>query len=213
MQGPPPTSSGLLERPLVRAAVAIVLLAALGGAAIVVRAQRGDGTTGPVSTAGAPTAVASAAPEEGLGPLDDQKPIKGQQAPDFVLRNASGSLVKLSALRGKVVWVNFWASWCVPCKQELPNIQKLYDEKRADGLEVLAVNWQDDQETATSFFSSRDLRLPLLLDRTGSVYEQYRLQGLPDSFFIDREGKIAALQFGFLTESKMRERLATAGLP
>jgi peroxiredoxin len=203
----------LLERPLVRAAVAIVLLAALGGAAIVVRAQRGDGTTGPVSTAGAPTAVASAAPEEGLGPLDDQKPIKGQQAPDFVLRNASGSLVKLSALRGKVVWVNFWASWCVPCKQELPNIQKLYDEKRADGLEVLAVNWQDDQETATSFFSSRDLRLPLLLDRTGSVYEQYRLQGLPDSFFIDREGKIAALQFGFLTESKMRERLAAAGLP
>lgn len=202
----------MLERPLVRAAVAVVLLAALGGLAFVVRAQQGDSSGGPVSVAGAPTAMASAAPETGVGPLDDRKPIKGQAAPDFTLRGADGKLVKLSDLRGKVVWVNFWASWCVPCKKELPDIQKLYDEKHADGLEVLAVNWREDLETATAFFDSRGLHLPLLLDRTGGVYEQYRLQGLPDSFFIDREGKIAALQFGFLTESKMRERLTAAGL-
>jgi peroxiredoxin len=193
--------------------MAAALLAVLAGATLVVRAQRSDSSSGPVSTSGAPARAETAAADTGTGPLDTQRPIKGQPAPDFVLRSADGKLVKLSDLRGKVVWVNFWASWCVPCKKELPDIQKLYDEKRADGLEVLAVNWQDDPETAKAFFSSRDLHLPLLLDPTGGVYEQYRLQGLPDSFFIDRDGNIAALQFGFLTEAKMRERLATAGLP
>lgn len=192
----------------------MALLAAFGAVALIIRAQRDDGgSNGVVSIAGAPTPAASAIADAAVGPLDDYKPVKGQPAPDFVLRNADGALVKLSDLRGKVVWVNFWASWCAPCKKELPDIQKLYDEKRAAGLEVLAINWQEDPETATSFFASRDIRLPLLLDRSGSVYAQYRLQGLPDSFFVDREGNIAAFQFGSLTESKMRERLAAAGLP
>jgi peroxiredoxin len=208
----PPSSTPALDRPLVRATIALVLLAALGGVAFAVNAQRGGGS-GPVSVAGAPTPSASAPADDDVGPLDDRRPIKGQPAPDFVLRDASGDLVKLSDLRGKVVWVNFWASWCSPCKKELPDIQKIYDEKRADGLEVLAVNWQDDLETATAFFDAAGLRLPMLLDRGGSVYDQYSLQGLPDSFFVDREGNIAALQFGSLSEAKMRERLTAAGLP
>ena len=140
-----------------RALVAVVLLAALGGVALVVRAQRDDGAGGPISVAGAPTSAASAEPDAGVGALDDRKPVKGQPAPDFVLRNADGALVKLSDLRGKVVFVNFWASWCVPCKKELPDIQKLYDEKRADGLEVLAINWQDDPATAAGFFAANSL--------------------------------------------------------
>lgn len=209
----PPAQGAALDRPLVRVAVAALLLAAFGGGVLFVRSQRGGSGGEPVSVAGAPTPSASAAPDTSVGPLDDQKPIKGQPAPDFALRDADGKLVKLSDLRGKVVFVNFWASWCVPCKKELPDIQKLYDEKHADGLEVLAVNWQDNLETAMAFFSSHDLHLPLLLDRSGSVYAQYRLQGLPDSFFVDRDGNIAAFQFGFLTEAKMRERLAAAGLP
>ena len=196
-----------------RTIVAVLLLAALGGGALLVRSQQGGAGSGTASLAGATTPSASAAPDTGVGPLDGLKPIKGQPAPDFALRDSGGKLVKLSDLRGKVVFVNFWASWCVPCKKELPDIQKVYDEKHADGLEVLAINWQDDLETATAFFSSHDLRLPLLLDRSGSVYAQYRLQGLPDSFFVDRDGNIAAFQFGFLTEAKMRERLAAAGLP
>jgi peroxiredoxin len=202
----------VFERPFVRALIAVALLAALGAAVLFVRSQRGSAGE-PVSTSSAPTPSASVAPEAGLGPVNDQKPIKGQPAPDFVLRAADGSLVKLSDLRGKVVWVNFWASWCIPCKTELPFIQKIYDEKRADGLEVLAVNWQDDLATASGFFTSHNLSVLLLLDRSGSVYDQYKLQGLPDSFFIDREGNLETLQFGSLTEAKMRERLAAAGLP
>jgi peroxiredoxin len=202
-----------LEQPIVRAAIALVLLGALGAAAVFVRSQRGSGASGPVSVAGAPTRAASAVAETGIGALDDRRPIKGEPAPDFALRDADGNLVKLSDLRGKVVWLNFWATWCDPCKKELPDIEKLYQELGDRGLEVLEINWQEDADTASAFFGGRGIDLPLLLDTRGSVYDAYRLQGLPDSFFIDREGNIAAWQYGSLTEAKMRERLATAGLP
>ncbi len=200
----------LLESPIARVLIAAVILAVLIGVTLLVRSQSGSSTTTPVSTTGRSTQDATT--EAGLGALDDRKPLVGQDAPNFALRDASGAIVKLSDLRGKVVWVNFWASWCVPCKKELPDIQKLYDEKHGAGLEVLAVNWKEDPATATGFFASRALNLPLLLDGGGKVYDQYRLQGLPDSFFVNGDGKIAALQFGFLTEDKMRQRLKTAGL-
>ncbi|MBI5285146.1 MAG: TlpA family protein disulfide reductase [Chloroflexi bacterium] len=213
MQEPPaPRSTALLDRPIARLALAAVLLAALAGAAFAVRQARGDSESSQGIAAGrtpAPTTTGGAA----LGPLDNARPIIKQPAPDFALLDADGNAVKLSDLRGKVVWVNFWATWCVPCKKELPDIQRLYDEKRDAGLEVLAVNVQESRDDARSFFEARALSLPLLIDGDGAVYEQYRLQGLPDSFFIDREGNIAAVQYGFLTEDKMRDRLATAGLP
>jgi peroxiredoxin len=202
----------MLDRPIARLALAAVLLAALAGAALVVRQARGDSAPSSESADGrtpAPTSPGGAA----LGPLDSARPIIKQPAPDFALLDAEGNTVRLSDLRGKVVWVNFWATWCVPCKKELPDIQRLYDEKRGAGLEVLAVNVQESRADARSFFEAHDLSLPLLIDDDGSVYQQYRLQGLPDSFFIDREGNIAAVQYGFLTEDKMRDRLATAGLP
>jgi peroxiredoxin len=78
---------------------------------------------------------------------------------------------------------------------------------------VLEVNVQEDADSAAAFFEDRDLTLPLLLDAEGEVYQQYGLQGLPDSFFVDREGNIAAVNFGYLPEETMRERLADAGLP
>jgi thiol-disulfide isomerase/thioredoxin len=209
-QTPAPAPKPLLERPLARIAIAAVLLAVLGGAAFAVQRARGDGAAAPSATSGTPAATEPAG--EALGPIGTSPPVLKQPAPDFVLRNVDGTTVKLSDLRGKVVWVNFWATWCVPCKKELPDIQRLYDEKRDQGLEVLTINYQEGAEDAQAFFDARSLTLPLLLD-DGAVYEQYRLQGLPDSFFIDRDGNIAALQYGFLTEDKMRERLAAAGLP
>ncbi|MBI2723832.1 MAG: TlpA family protein disulfide reductase [Chloroflexi bacterium] len=140
-------------------------------------------------------------------------PVIGQPAPSFALRRADGTVVRLADLRGKVVWINFWATWCVPCKKELPDIQKVFDEKQAAGLEVITINVKERPDDALAFFADRGLTLPLVFDDDGAVYEQYRLQGLPDSFFIDRDGNLAALQYGFLTEEKMRERLAKAGLP
>ncbi len=211
MHGSPDQRAPLLERPLIRAFVGVVLLAAVGGVLFFIRngGEDGDGAT----LEGAPTVSASVEAEGGLGALDDNPPIIGQPAPDFALRNLDGEIVRLSDLRGKVVFVNFWATWCVPCKKELPDIQKLYDEKREQGLEVLAINWQENADDARAFFESRDLDLVVLIDGPGDVYDQYRLQGLPDSFFVDRDGNLAAIYFGELTEEKMRDRLETAGLP
>ena len=213
-----PSPPSPLERPLVRGLLAVVLLAALAGIFFAVKATRGSGPGAVVQanpTPGASTTAAVGTPADGerLGALDSQAPLVGQPAPDFVLRRTDGTAVKLSDLRGKVVYVNFWASWCLPCRKELPDIQAIYDEKRGEGLEVLAVNVKDDADTATGFFADRELSLPLLLDLTGSVYDQYKLQGLPGSFFIDRDGRIASLQYGQVTSQNIRDRLATAGLP
>ncbi len=210
----PNAERSFFERPLVRAAIAAAVLIVLGGAAFAVERARGgsgDGNSGLVSVAGTPAPTAQS--EAGLGALDENAPAIGKPAPDFALPDPSGRVVKLSDLRGQVVWVNFWATWCVPCKRELPDIQRLYDEKHDQGLEVLEVNWQEDGATASDFFEAHGLTLPILLDRNGQVFRQYKLQGLPDSFFIDRNGSIVAIYYGQLSLSKMREKLAAAGLP
>ena len=80
-------------------------------------------------------------------------------------------------------------------------------------LEVVEVNWQESAETAQEFWQSMGLSLPLVLDRSGDVFSQYKLRGLPDSFFVGRDGKIAAMYFGFLNEKRAREKLVAAGLP
>lgn len=204
---PPP----LLARPLVRGAIAAVLLVAVLGGFFAWRASGEDDGGGP-TTEGPPASIATPSPEAGLGALDDQPPVIGQQAPQFELRDLDGNRVSLADYRGHVVWINFWATWCRPCKKELPDIAKLYDEKRDAGLVVLAVNVEESADDARAWMEGAGLSLPVLLDTSGSVYRQFRLQGLPDSFFVGRDGNLAALQYGFMTESKMRERLAQAGI-
>lgn len=207
-----PEAQPITGNPLVRAGLAVVLLAALAGVVLAMSAGGDDG--GDPELIATPTGEATAgADETDLGALDGRDPVVGSPAPDFALRNADGQVVRLSDLRGKVVFVNFWATWCRPCKEELPDIEKLYEEKREQGLEVLAVNYQDDPDDARAFFNDLGIDVPMLLDRSGSVYDQYLLQGLPDSFFIDREGNLAALHYGFMSEEKMRQRLEQAGLP
>jgi peroxiredoxin len=204
---PPPPSQPRrppLEQPLVRLAVAAIVLAVLGGVALAVRSSR----SGDASPAAATTPPSDA----GLGPIGDASPKLGSPAPDFALRDADGQVVKLSDYRGKVVWVNFWATWCVPCRKELPDIQTLNDELSDKGLVVLTVNYQEGASDAKDFFAQHDVTLPLLLDTSGSVYDEYKLTGLPDSFFVDRDGILQAQQFGSFTPETMRERLAAAGL-
>ncbi|HYM16881.1 MAG TPA: TlpA disulfide reductase family protein [Dehalococcoidia bacterium] len=208
---PPPPSPGALDRPFVRLLVAALLLAALGGAAFALRSSRGGATPSPTPAARV-VSGATATPEAGLGPLDGRAPVLKQPAPDLALRTADGELVKLSDYRGKVVWINFWASWCIPCKKELPDIQKLSDEFSSRGLVVLTVNYQEGVPDAKDFFAQLGVTLPILMD-SGSVYNAYRLRGLPDSFFVDRNGVLQAQQFGSFTPETMRQRLAAAGMP
>jgi peroxiredoxin len=202
---PPPAARPLLEQPLVRLAIAAVVLAVLGGVALAVRASRSGGSSH--------TEVCIAPPLDAvLGPIGGGEPVLQQPAPDFALAGCDGSVVRLSDYRGKVVWVNFWATWCVPCRQELPDIQALSNEFKDKGLVVLTVNYKEGGADAKAFFSRYDLSLPFLLDAKGSVYDEYQLTGLPDSFFVDRDGILQARQFGSFTPETMRERLAAAGL-
>jgi peroxiredoxin len=125
-------------------------------------------------------------------------PREGFPAPDFTLNIAGGGMATLSAYRGQVVILNLWASWCGPCRAEMPAIQQVYAANRARGLEVLAVNgtFQDSVLDAQAFAQNLGLTFPLLLDQDGAVSRRYLLRALPSTFFIDRKGVIRTVVFG-----------------
>ncbi len=117
-------------------------------------------------------------------------------APDFTLDRPSGSRVRLRDFRGKIVFLNFWATWCIPCRAEMPAMERLYQDLHGKGLVVLAVNFQDDPEAVRSFREELRLTFPMALDRTGTAASAYRVRGLPASFILDREGRIVARSLG-----------------
>jgi thiol-disulfide isomerase/thioredoxin len=115
-----------------------------------------------------------------------------------MLSTLAGSPATLSNYRGRVVVVNMWASWCGPCRAEMPALQAVYAEQQARGLEVLAVNsaYQDSPDDARAFVQELDLSFPILLDQDGAVSRRYLVRALPSTFFIDRQGVIRAVIFG-----------------
>jgi peroxiredoxin len=125
-------------------------------------------------------------------------PREGFSAPDFTLDLLGGGQVTLSELRGKVVVVNLWASWCPPCRAEMPAIEKVYRSYADLGLVVLGVNttYQDSESAAQAFVNEYSLTFPIPLDRDGSVSQRYALSGLPTTFFIDRKGIIRSVIVG-----------------
>lgn len=141
-------------------------------------------------------------------------PREGFSAPDFTLDTLDGGEVSLSDLRGQIVLVNFWASWCPPCRAEMPAIERVYRSYKDLGLQVLAVNTtnQDEVGAASAFVQELGLTFPIPLDRTGSVSASYNLRGLPSSYFIDRQGVIRSVVIGgpmseALVQSKVEELL------
>ncbi len=125
-------------------------------------------------------------------------PQQGFLAPDFALQDAAGQTVQLSDQRGKPVLVNLWASWCPPCKAEMPAMQKVYDEYAAQGFTILAVNttYQDDAAGARSFADSLGLTFPILYDLDGNVARQYQVRSMPTSFFVDAQGMVRRVVIG-----------------
>jgi len=140
------------------------------------------------------SAVPAAATTGGLIP----SPREGFLAPDFTLDLLGRGQVTLSELRGKGVVINLWASWCPPCRAEMPAIQRVYEKTRERGLEVLAVNttFQDSERAAAGFVQELGLTFPVPLDRSGTVSRQYQLRALPSTFFVDREGIIRKVIIG-----------------
>ena len=138
-------------------------------------------------------------------------PHAGFPAPDFALEDLSGETVSLADYRGQVVIVNLWASWCGPCRAEMPALQSVYESLSAEGLVVLAVNStaQDTEEAARAFVTEHALTFPVLLDRADSVSQAYRLRSLPSTFIVDRQGVIDSVLIGGpLAEAVLRSKVA-----
>jgi len=121
---------------------------------------------------------------------------EGNLAPDFLLEGLDGSEVRLSDLRGEPVVVNFWATWCRPCRKELPQFVEAYERFRDDGLVVVGVNMQEGKSIARQYADDYGMNFPIAIDVDGEVGDQYRLLGLPVTFFIDSEGVIRSVFTG-----------------
>jgi peroxiredoxin len=132
----------------------------------------------------------------------DGPPGVGVAAPDFTLLNLDGQPVSLSEWRGRPVLINFWASWCGPCQIEMPAIQAVYEKHQEDGFVVLAVAVDDSAKNVRRFIDERGLTFQILMD-DGKVSRAYRVFGLPASFFVGADGKIAAVHNGVLTEDEI----------
>jgi peroxiredoxin len=143
-------------------------------------------------------------------------PREGFLAPDFALTTLEGQSIALSDLRGRVVLVNFWATWCPPCRLEMPAIQEVYEEYQEQGLVVLAINAQEPSTEITRFAEQLGLTFPIMSDRDGNVSGTYRVVSLPTTFVIDRSGVIRDVIVGgplsrALIISKVEPLLAQGG--
>ena len=132
-----------------------------------------------------------------------------KKAPDFALKTADGATIRLSDLRGKVVLLNFWATWCPPCKAEMPDLNALYEKYGTErDFVVLGVNMEEGAAEVIAFATPRKLTLPLLLDSDGKVSsDRYAIRSLPTSLIIDREGNICDTWVGQISREAMEARL------
>ncbi|MEP7083913.1 MAG: TlpA disulfide reductase family protein [Betaproteobacteria bacterium] len=143
----------------------------------------------------------------------DLKPWTGGPAPQLALRDLAGQPVKLSDFKGKVVVVNFWATWCAPCLEEMPSMQRLREKFSLAGLEVLAVNFQEAQPKIEAFLKKRPLKLTILRDQDGSARTAWGVRVFPTSFVIDTDQRIRYTVTGDVdwtsskVESQIRELL------
>jgi peroxiredoxin len=128
--------------------------------------------------------------------LSDEAPKVGRQAPDFALPDLEGVKIRLSDLRGKPVVLNFWATWCGYCVEEMPLLQKVQDAKAGIGLVILAINSGETGARVKEFIQTNGYTFTVLLDRYQDVVPFYKVRGLPTTFFIDAEGVIRDIKVG-----------------
>ncbi len=130
------------------------------------------------------------------------------RAPAFSLVALDGTSVSLNDLRGRVVLVNFWATWCVPCRTEMPAIEAAYQAHATHDFAVVAINVGEDDATVRQFVDEFHLTFPILLDHDMTVVQQYQVQALPTSLFIDREGIIRTTSLGGMNRASIEAELA-----
>jgi peroxiredoxin len=144
-----------------------------------------------------------------LAPACAATPAANAVAPDFTLRSADGRNVRLDELRGQVVLVNFWATWCGPCREEMPRLDTLYQKYRKSGFVLLGVNVDDDPKTALATMAKLNVSFPVLFDADKKVSKLYDLNTMPSTIVIDRDGKMRFLHRGYRagTESDYEQQI------
>jgi peroxiredoxin len=140
----------------------------------------------------------------------DADDARRQQA-DFTLVDLQGTRWTLKSLTGKVVLVNFWATWCPPCQKEIPDLEALYERFKDQGLVILAISDEDASKVAP-FMAKRNVTYPVMLDPGRKVNDQFQVEGIPKSFIYDRSGKLVAQSIDMRTQHQFLEMLSQAGL-
>ena len=140
-----------------------------------------------------PLRVSAAAPadDEGLTPMPDRP-----SAPAFDLKDPQDRPQRLADYRGKTVILNFWATWCPPCREEMPSMQRAHEAVSGDGIALVAINVGEDAETIREFLDSSPVEFPLPMDLDSSVVQSYPVKGLPTTFVIDPDGRLAYVATG-----------------
>lgn len=123
--------------------------------------------------------------------------LTGQTAPDFVLKSSTGENLRLSEYRGDVVMINFWATWCGPCRQEMPLLDELYGRYQRVGFSLLGVNIDDDSRRAMAMVNELGIRFPVLFDSEKKVSKLYEVEAMPMTILLDREGTVRHIHYGY----------------
>ena len=123
--------------------------------------------------------------------------LEGRAAPDFALKSSTGENLRLSEYRGEVVMVNFWATWCGPCRQEMPLLDELYQRYQRVGFNLLGVNIDDDSRRAMQMIEELGVNFPVLFDDRKEVSKLYEVEAMPVTVLIDREGNVRFVHHGY----------------
>jgi peroxiredoxin len=199
-----------MSRPL----ALLTLLVVLVGAAVVVSlfaATRTPGVDAPRTDAGGsasspavlrPASLSRSRPgrvlpvEQAIKELNLIRPSKGKAAQDFTLPTPDGKKLRLFDMRGKVVFVNFWATWCPPCREEMPAMERLYREHKDHGLVMVAVSLDGDSAVVPPFVKEHGFTFPVVLDPKMDVANAYGVRALPSSFVVDPDGQVVGIALG-----------------
>jgi peroxiredoxin len=138
----------------------------------------------------------------------EERPQEGFRAPDFTLKTMDGKEVRLSDNEGKPALINFWASWCPPCKAEMPHIQEAYEQyKREINFHMVNLAVQDNPDEMKKYIQKEKFTFPILLDETGEVAQEYNVTGIPQTVIVNTDGEIVKVVIGAMTKEQLQELL------